>query len=361
MYVRQSSAHQVRGNRESGERQYALIERAKALGWPGKSVETIDEDQGRSGTSSAHRQGFKKLLAEIGAGQVGVVLALEASRLARSSADWHRLVEICVVTQTLLADETAVYDPRDPNDRLLLGVKGTISEAELFTLRTRLHAGRWNKARRGELVRSLPVGYVRIETGAVLKHPDRQVQARLNYVFRLFAQRKVARQVVVELVRKKLRIPAIIWGGPRHGDVTWKDPDFSDVMRILHNPTYAGAYVYGKSEYDELQPFANQRKSQNSSAQTGRLAGVPAGRVPSLHHVGGVRAESGNVACKLVPSWKSWRAHAKGGRLLAGNCVLREVRGTDECAALFHQAKRGLRVMAVPTITIATGVRLASA
>jgi DNA invertase Pin-like site-specific DNA recombinase len=146
VYVRQSSAHQVRGNRESSERQYALVERAKALGWSAKAIETIDEDQGRSGTGSAHRQGFKKLLAEIGAGQVGVVLALEASRLARSSADWHRLVEICVVTQTLLADETAVYDPRDPNDRLLLGVKGTISEAELVTLRTRLHAGRWNKA-----------------------------------------------------------------------------------------------------------------------------------------------------------------------------------------------------------------------
>ena len=123
VYIRQSSAHQVRGNRESAARQYALVEQAKDLGWAAKSVQTIDEDQGRSGTSSTHRQGFKKLMAEIGAGQVGIVLALEASRLARSSADWHRLVEICVITQTLLADETAVYDPRDPNDRLLLGVK----------------------------------------------------------------------------------------------------------------------------------------------------------------------------------------------------------------------------------------------
>jgi len=160
VYVRQSSTHQVHSNRESRQRQYALIERAKSLGWPCKGVETIDEDQGRSGTGSAHRQGFKKLMAEIGAGQVGVVLALEASRLARSSVDWHRLVEICVITRTLLADETAVYDPRDPNDRLLLGVKGTISEAELFTLRCRLHEGRWSKARRGELSRSLPVGLV---------------------------------------------------------------------------------------------------------------------------------------------------------------------------------------------------------
>src|SRR3954454_23596797 len=180
VYVRQSSPHQVRNNRESSSRQYALVERAKTLGWPGKSVEIVDEDQARSATGSAHRQGFKTLLAEIGSGQVGVVLALEASRLSRSSADWHRLVEICVVTQTLLADEAAVYDPRDPNDRLLLGVKGTISEAELFTLRCRLHEGRWSKARRGELARSLPVGYVRTDDGRGAKDPDRQVQARLD-------------------------------------------------------------------------------------------------------------------------------------------------------------------------------------
>jgi DNA invertase Pin-like site-specific DNA recombinase len=252
VYVRQSSQHQVRANRESSARQYALVERAKGLGWPAKSVEIIDEDQGRSGTSAAHREGFKKVLAEIGAGQVGVVMALEASRLARSSADWHRLVEICVVTQTLLADETAVYDPRDPNDRLLLGVKGTISEAELFTLRCRLHEGRWNKARRGELARSLPVGYMRTESGAAIKDPDRQVQARLTYIFRLFARRKVARQALTQLVREKLQIPAKIWGGPRHGQLTWKEPNLSDVIRLLHNPTYAGAYVYGQMEYDSF-------------------------------------------------------------------------------------------------------------
>jgi len=187
-----------------------------------------------------------------GAGQVGIVIALETSRLARSSVDWHRLVEICVVTQTLLADESGVYDPRDPNDRLLLGVKGTLSEAELFTLRCRLHEGRWNKARRGELVRSLPVGYARIESGDEILDPDRQVQARLHYVFRLFAQHKVARRVLVQLVQEKLKIPAKIWGGPCHGDVKWKDPEFSDIIRILHNPISAGAYVYGQKEYDSF-------------------------------------------------------------------------------------------------------------
>ena len=250
VYIRQSSAHQIRNNRESSQRQYALAERAQSLGWSAKSTRTIDEDQGRSGTTSIHRQGFKKLLAEVGAGQVGVVLALEASRLARSSADWHRLVEICVVTKTLLADESAVYDPREPNDRLLLGVKGTISEAELFTLRCRLHDGRWNKAKRGELARSLPVGYVQIESGDVTKDADRQVQRRISYIFRLFAKCKVARRVIVQLAKEKLKIPTKTWGGPRHGEVTWKEPDFAALMRMLKNPIYAGAYVYGQYEYD---------------------------------------------------------------------------------------------------------------
>lgn len=250
VYVRQSTVQQVRGNRESAARQYALADRAKALGWPAAAVRTIDDDQGHSAARPDQRDGFKTLLAEIGAGQVGVVLALEASRLARSSVDWHRLVEICVVTKTLLADESAVYDPRDPNDRLLLGVKGTLSEAELWTIRCRMHDGRWSKARRGELVGPLPVGYVRTEADAVVKHPDRQVQARVAYIFELFGELRVARRVVARLVREKLKIPAQAWGGPGHGEVRWKVPTFGAVMRMLHNPAYAGAYAYGQKEYD---------------------------------------------------------------------------------------------------------------
>ncbi len=250
VYVRQSTVQQVRGNRESTARQYALADRARALGWPAGAVQTIDDDQGRSATRSDHRDGFKALLAEIGAGQVGVVLALEASRLARSSVDWHRLVEICVVTKTLLADESAVYDPRNPNDRLLLGLKGTLSEAELMTIRCRMHDGRWAKARRGELAGSLPVGYVRTESGAVVFHPDHQVQARLRYVFELFAELRVARRVVARLRREKLKLPAQIWGGPGHGEVRWKVATFGAVMRLLRTPAYAGAYAYGQKEYD---------------------------------------------------------------------------------------------------------------
>jgi DNA invertase Pin-like site-specific DNA recombinase len=272
VYVRQSTLQQVRGNRESSTRQYALADRARALGWPAGAVQTIDDDQGRSGAHADHRHGFKKLLAEIGAGQVGVVLALEASRLARSSVDWHRLVEICVVTKTLLADESAVYDPRDPNDRLLLGLKGTLSEAELMTIRCRLHDGRWSKARRGELAQPLPVGFVRTEAGAVVKHPDRQVQARLRYVLDLFAELRVARRVVVRLRREKLKVPAQGWGGPGHGEVRWKEPTFGAVMRLLHNPAYAGAYVYGQKEYD---PFDRSPTTGKARTKARPLADWP--------------------------------------------------------------------------------------
>jgi DNA invertase Pin-like site-specific DNA recombinase len=316
VYIRQSSAHQVRNNRESSERQYALAQRAESLGWLSKSIQTIDDDQGRSGTSSAHRQGFKNLLAEIGAGQVGIILALEASRLARSSADWHRLVEICVVTKTLLADESAVYDPRDPNDRLLLGVKGTISEAELFTLRCRLHDGRWNKARRGELARSLPVGYMSNEEGEVIKHTDRQVQSRLNYIFRLFAQRKVARRVLLQLIKEKLKIPSKIWGGPQHGNVIWKEPDLSDLMRILHNPIYAGAYVYGEKEYDSF-----DRSTTNGKAKVRQRS-----------------VEDWPVCIKgACPAYITWEQFMNNRRVLRSNWYRAESRGAPRKGAALLQ------------------------
>lgn len=262
VYIRQSTTQQMRTNHESAQRQYALVERAASLGWSSEAIQIIDEDQGRSGTSALHRPGFKKLLAEVGAGQVGIVLALEASRLARSSADWHRLVEICGITRTLLADDGAVYDPREPNDRLLLGVKGTLSEAELFTLRCRLHEGRWNKARRGALSRSLPVGYVYADEGTIRKDPDRQVRSRIEYLFGLFARLQVARKVLVHLRQQGLTLPTQVWGGPQHGRIVWKAPTLSSIVRILHNPMYAGAYVYGQFTYDAFERSATTGKAK---------------------------------------------------------------------------------------------------
>jgi len=249
VYVRQSTLWQVHEHQESTERQYRLQERALSLGWPPTAIEVIDEDQGRSGSSTATRTGFRRLVSEVSLGQVGMVLMLEASRLARNSSDWHQLIELCGLSHTLLADEGTVYDPRDPNDRLLLGVKGTLSEAELFTLRTRLHEGRWNKARKGLLQFPLPTGYVRASDGAWELDPDQQVRERLAYLFEAFRRLGIARQVVRELKQHGLDLPTRVMSKDTYGTLAWKRPTLSSVVRILENPAYAGAYAYGRWEY----------------------------------------------------------------------------------------------------------------
>src|SRR5713101_3000525 len=222
VYVRQSTAWQVLENCESTERQYQLQARAIALGWSPTRVEIIDEDQGRSGSTATHRTGFQRLVSEVGLGHAGIVLMLEASRLARNNSDWYRLIEICGLSATLIADEGAVYNPRDPNDRLLLGVKGTISEAELFTLRTRLYEGRWNKARKGRLTFPLPTGYVRGADGQWEFDPDVQVRERLGYVFELFRRAGVARRVVRVLKAEALELPVRVVAKEGYGTVVWK-------------------------------------------------------------------------------------------------------------------------------------------
>ncbi|NEX23650.1 recombinase family protein [Thiorhodococcus mannitoliphagus] len=232
------------------------------MGWSPEAIDIIDEDQGQSALSAVHRHGFQHLAAEVAAREVGIVLMLEASRLARCGSDWHRLIEICSITRTLIADELAVYDPREPNDRLLLGVKGTLSEAELMTLRTRLYEGRWNKARKGQLARSVPIGYVVDEQGQWAKDPDRQVQARIEYVFALFRRLGVARQVVRVLRDEQLTLPVRLWGGPGHGQLVWKEASAGIVMRLLRNPTYAGVYVYGEWAYDGLDRHPNTGKAR---------------------------------------------------------------------------------------------------
>ena len=249
VYVRQSTLWQVNEHQESTERQYRLQERALSLGWPPTTIAVIDEDQGRSGSSTTTRTGFRRLVTEVSLGQVGLVLMLEASRLARNSSDWHQLIELCGLSHTLLADESSVYDPRDPNDRLLLGVKGTLSEAELFTLRTRLHEGRWNKARKGLLHFPLPVGYVQASTGTWELDPDQQVRERLAYLFEAFRRLGVARQVVRDLKQHHLDLPTRVVGKDEYGTLIWKKPTLSAVVRILEHPAYAGAYAYGRWEY----------------------------------------------------------------------------------------------------------------
>jgi DNA invertase Pin-like site-specific DNA recombinase len=208
----------------STERQYALRQRAIALGWPSESVIVIDSDLGHSGASSADREGFQKLVAEVGMGRAGIVLGLEVSRLARNSTDWHRLLEICALSDTLILDEDGIYDPAHFNDRLLLGLKGTMSEAELHVLRARLRGGLLNKARRGELRCHLPVGFVYNPQGRVVLDPDQQVQASVRLLFQTFARTGAAHATIKHFRKEGLLFPTRLDGGPRQGEVAWTSP-----------------------------------------------------------------------------------------------------------------------------------------
>lgn len=246
LYVRQSTLRQVVSNTESGQRQYALRQRAVALGWPAEQVVVIDQDQGQSGASAADREGFQRLVAEVGIGKAGIVLGLEVSRLARNNADWHRLLEICALTETLILDEDGLYDPGEFNDRLLLGLKGTMSEAELHFLRARLRGGILSKARRGELPLPLPVGLVYDPAGKVALDPDQGVQQALRHLFATFERSGSARAVVQAFDREGLRFPARVRSGERKGELVWMPLRHWRVLRTLHNPRYAGAFVYGR-------------------------------------------------------------------------------------------------------------------
>lgn len=249
LYVRQSTMRQVVENTESTQRQYALRQRAVALGWPNESVVIIDSDLGQSGASAVDREGFQRLVAEVGMGRAGIVLGLEVSRLARNSADWHRLLEICALSDTLILDEDGIYDPSHFNDRLLLGLKGTMSEAELHVLRARLRGGLINKARRGELRCRLPVGLVRDAAGRVVLDPDKQVQETVRLLFHTFSRTGAAAATVKHFRQQGLLFPTRISAGPRKGELTWAPLSLGRTANVLHNPWYAGAYAFGRGRW----------------------------------------------------------------------------------------------------------------
>ena len=246
LYIRQSSLRQVFENTESSKRQYGLRERAVALGWPIERIHTIDSDLGISGAHAENRDGFQQLVSEVALGHAGIVLGLEVSRLARNNADWHRLLELAALTQTLILDEDGIYDPAHFNDRLLLGLKGTMSEAELHVLKARLIGGQRNKARRGELQMMLPIGLVYSPTGAIVLDPDEQVRATVQMIFDSFRQAGSACAVVRRFQREGLTFPRRLRRGIGKGDLLWGDLNHSRVIQILHNPRYAGAFVYGR-------------------------------------------------------------------------------------------------------------------
>lgn len=246
VYLRQSTLKQVHEHRESTARQYSLRERALELGWSAGLIDTIDEDLGQSGTSISERTGFQRLAEQVAHGRVGAIFALEVSRLARSSADWHRLLDLCGLADVLIADEQAVYTPRDYNDRLLLGLKGTMSEAEQYWMRLRLQGGKLSKARRGDLHLTAPTGYEWDETTSRLRlDPDEQVQRAVHLLFERFRLDGSACAVLRYLASNGLMMPA---RDPRTQQVRWGPANYSQILNMLRNPAYAGTYVYGRHE-----------------------------------------------------------------------------------------------------------------
>ena len=258
VYVRQSTVQQVERHQESTRLQYALVDRAIQFGWPRETIVVIDDDLGRSGATIEGRLGFQRLVAEVGLGNVGLVLGVEMSRLARSCRDWHQLLEICALFDTLIADVDGVYDPSSYNDRLLLGLKGTMSEAELHILKARMLEGRKAKARRGELGKAVPMGYLRRPSGEVVLDPDEQAQATIHLVFDLFDRLRTIGKVLCYLVEHDIRLPVRARGGERKGELEWHRPNRPTLQNLFANPTYAGAYVYGVRSTDRRRQKAGR-------------------------------------------------------------------------------------------------------
>jgi DNA invertase Pin-like site-specific DNA recombinase len=243
IYIRQSTPQQTLTNQESLRLQYALTQRAVELGWGENEVEIIDSDLGMTGASVRQRQGFQALVAQVTLGQVGIILSSDVTRLSRNCSDWYPLLDVCGYQRCLIADNDGVYDPSSPNGRLLLGLKGQLSELELHTIRTRMTAGLLHKAQRGELALALPVGLIRDRTDQVVKDPDQEVQERLTLIFRTFLRRKTASQVLIYFNQQDLYIPR----RDRFGDLVWRKPTIAAILGVLKNPAYAGAFVYGRT------------------------------------------------------------------------------------------------------------------
>jgi len=247
LYIRQSTLRQVFENTESTKRQYALREKALALGWPAGSIIVIDSDLGQSGAQAVDREGFQRLVADVSLGKAGIVLGLEVSRLARNSSDWHRLLEICAFTDTLILDEDGLYNPSQFNDRMLLGLKGTMSEAELHVLRSRLVGGQRSKARRGELKLELPVGFVYDAEDRVQLDPDKQVQDTIRLFFETFERTGSACATCMEMQKLGINVPRRTRKGHHRGAIAWAPISHTYALSLLHNPRYAGIYTYGRT------------------------------------------------------------------------------------------------------------------
>ena len=331
VYVRQSTLQQLVRHQESTRLQYGLADRALGLGWPRSQVLVIDDDLGKSGTSAAGRPGFQRLVAEVGLNRVGLVLGVEMSRLARSCRDWHQLLEICGLFGTLIGDLDGIYDPTDYNDRLLLGLKGTLSEAELHMLKQRMMAGKRAKAARGELGMPVPMGYVRRPSGEVIRDPDEQAQATIALIFDQFERCGTINGVLRYLVRHQVQLPHRVRLGLRQGDLDWRRPNRATLSNLLHHPIYAGAYAYGRRPLDP-------RRQQPGRPATGRRVAAPG-------------------ACAVLlkdrwPAYISWAQFERNQAQLAANRTARlgPIRsGPSLLSGLVICGRCGLRMAAVYT------------
>src|SRR6201997_2036823 len=334
VYLRQSSAAQVEHNRESTARQYALVTKAAELGWPAQQVLVIDEDLGVSGSGVIERSGFARLTAEVALGHVGIVLGLEVSRLARNNADWHRLIDLAGLTDTLIGDGDGIYHPSLFNDRLLLGLKGTMSEAELHVLRARLNGGIRNKAARGELRRGLPVGFVWGETdGEVRFHPDEAVRTTIASVFARFAETGSARRVWLWFRWGGLPLPLRLH---QRCEIRWVEASYTAIHHVLSNPVYAGAYAYGRTRHETTLSDAGVRQK--------RVRHLPQSEWQVLikeHHEGFIdwstyEANQARLAANTRPG-----PHKAGGAVREGSALLQGLARCGHCGRRLKTHYRG--------------------
>jgi DNA invertase Pin-like site-specific DNA recombinase/uncharacterized protein YndB with AHSA1/START domain len=337
VYLRQSTLSQVEHNRESTARQYALADRACQLGWSKEQVVVIDEDLGLSGSTTDKRSGFARLTSEVALAHVGIVLGLEVSRLARNNADWYRLLELCGITDTLIGDNDGVYHPALFNDRLLLGLKGTMSEAELHIIRARLDGGIRNKAARGELRRGLPVGFVWGEQdGAVLFHPDEAVTSAIRTVFERFAEFGSARRVWLWFRSEGLSFPLQTMPAGMSGPIRWVAPTYHALHQILTNPVYAGAYTYGKTKYE--------RYVDEQGVVRKRTRHLPMDQWSVLirdHHPGFIDWATFETNQARLDSNTRPQPHQAGGAVREGSALLQGIVTCGHCGRRLHVHYRG--------------------
>src|SRR6516162_9809337 len=353
IYVRQSTAGQVRQHQESTELQYRLVDRAAAFGWPKERIEVIDDDLGKSGTASDVRGGFRRLIAEIGLGKAGLVLSLDASRLARNNHDWHQLLELCSLFGVLIADGERVYDPCAYHDRLLLGLSGIMSEAELHQIKLRLHQGERQKAARGELRVPLPAGLAYGRDGRIGFNPDEEVHARLLHLFAKFRELRSAKAVMRHFQEANFLVPVRPLDGPSPHDVVWRPASNARILQVLKNPCLCGSLcLRAPSTHANRPPFRFTAGRDRSRGDTG-LVGLLEGRISGIYRLGGVhgepaaaRGQSQSLRCE--PPWGA----APRQRVAARHCYLWPLR-PPHGAALFRP-ERHLPCLSLPCRSAST-------